>query len=53
MTVSAERTRLTGAFAAVSVTALRRRRRPAAAASALLSVVCGSLAVAYEERAQR
>jgi hypothetical protein len=59
MTLSAERTRaylcgaLTGAFAAVSVTALRQRRRPAAAASALLSVVCGSLAVAYEERAQR
>jgi hypothetical protein len=59
MTLSAERTRaylcgaLTGAFAAVSITALRQHRRPAAAASALLSVVCGSPAVVYEERAQQ
>jgi hypothetical protein len=43
---------LTGAFAAVAAVAVRDGRRRAAVAAALASVVCGGLAVAFEERTQ-
>lgn len=44
---------LTGAFAALSVVAVRQGRKPVALVAAVISAICGTLAVTYEERAQQ